>query len=363
MNFPTEYDKIIERIEEINPEKYASSRNYGDGAVSQLSPYISRGVISTKQVFDHIQTLDLPWYKTEKFVQELGWRDYWQQVWIAKGNDIDKDIKNVQHPITNHQVPKAIFDATTGINKVDESIRDLYTHGHMHNHMRMYVAAITCNMAFSHWLEPAKWLFYNLLDGDQASNQLSWQWVSGAFSNKKYVANQDNINKYFHDNQKGTFLDLDYADFEHFETPNTLKETIKPELITPLPDIKKPIIEDKKTLIYNYYNLDPEWYKHDDLQRILLLEPSFFKENPVNKNCINFILELSKNIPNLKIYIGSFNDLNHTINSENIIYKEHPTNRHYKGTEEYRDWLSTISGYYPSFFSFWKKAKKQLRKE
>ena len=80
----------------------------------------------------------------------------------------------------------------------------------MHNHLRMYVASIVCNVAQSHWINPARWMYYYLLDADWASNSLSWQWVAGSNSNKKYFANQDNINKYCLTTQKGTFLDLDY---------------------------------------------------------------------------------------------------------------------------------------------------------
>ncbi|WP_344785850.1 hypothetical protein [Postechiella marina] len=35
-------------------------------------------------------------------------------------------------------------------------------------------------------------------------------------------------------------------------------------------------------------------------------------------------------------------------------------NNHYKGTETPRDWMFNVKGYYPSFFSFWKKCKKEL---
>ena len=48
--FTVDYASILKKIEAINPVKYAHSRNYIDGQVNYLSPYISRGVISTKQV-------------------------------------------------------------------------------------------------------------------------------------------------------------------------------------------------------------------------------------------------------------------------------------------------------------------------
>ena len=45
-----------------------------------------------------------------------------------------------------------------------------------------------------------------------------------------------------------------------------------------------------------------------------------------------------------------------------INYKEHPTNKHYKGKEHKRDWIfEEVEGYYPSFFSYWKKCEKYLK--
>lgn len=232
----------------------------------------------------------------------------------------------------------------------------------MHNHMRMYVASLCCNIAQSHWLLPAKWLYANLLDGDLASNHLSWQWVAGTFSNKKYYANQDNINKYFYTQQKDTFLDVNYSDFNTIKIPQDLSETATLNLTTSLPDFKNPSLKkDKATLIYNYYNLDPTWYQNKNLQRVLLLEPSIFKKNQVTNKCIDFAINLSRNIPNIQIFIGEFEELLNYVNSENIIFKEHPLNNHYVGKQESREWLSSITGYFPSFFSFWKKCKKELQ--
>lgn len=353
---------IERRIKAIDALRYASTRNYVDGAVTYLSPYISRGVISTKQIFQHLLSLELHWSAIEKLVQELAWRDYWQEIWTAKGHAIKSDLKHIQAPIFNHAVPTAILDATTGIDVVDRAIIGLYDTGYMHNHMRMYVASICCNMANSHWLQPAQWMYSHLLDGDLASNHLSWQWVAGAFSNKKYYANQDNINTFFRSSQKGTFLDVDYSEFDQFEVPNDLVKTTPFILKTILPAVERPPLNrNQTTLIYNYYNLDPHWYKDQDFQRVLLLEPSVFSDNPVGQNAIDFALKLSENIPDIKIFVGEFMDLKKEMSIDKIIYKEHPLNSHYSGREESRDSLSSVKGYYPSFFAFWKKCKKEIK--
>ena len=360
--FETTLADIEKKIRAIDPIAYGKTRNFEKGDVTKLSPYISRGVLSTKQVMQHIQSLDIPAYKTEKLLQELAWRDYWQQAWIAKEDAIFSDLKRPQSEVENHEIPTAIVTAKTGIEAVDKAIRELYDTGYMHNHMRMYVAAICCNISKCHWSTPAKWLYSHLLDGDLASNHLSWQWVAGSNANKKYVANQDNINKYFNSKQKDTFLDVEYSAFETLEIPEVLKSTERFSTTTELPILERPVLDaTQKTLIYNYYNLDPYWYKDATIQRVLLLEPSFFEKYPVSQQAIDFVLALSKNIENIQLFVGEFDALNALIPSENLIYKEHPTNKHYSGKEESRTWMFAVKGYYPSFFGFWKKCKKELK--
>ncbi len=360
--FPTSYVEILQRVRNTDPVKYGSTRNYINGAVTHLSPYLSRGIISTKFVLDDILQRGYEPYQIEKFIQELAWRDYWQQVWIAKGTAINEDLKHPQFPVSNNSISKAIVNASTGIEAIDKAIQQFYRTGYLHNHVRMYIASIACNIAQSYWKMPARWMYYHLLDADWASNALSWQWVAGANANKKYVANQENINKYCFTNQKDTFLDVPYETLPLIEIPETLKETEQLELKTPLP-AKKEIVIDKKlpTCIYNFYNLDPVWRKDISANRILLLEPSHFKEYPISQKTIDFIMEIaSENIYNIQIFVGEFKELMSTYNLKTVYYKEHPLNKHYVGIEEPRDWMFEVKGYYPSFFAFWKKCKKEL---
>ena len=72
------------------------------------------------------------------------------------------------------------------------------------------------------------------------------------------------------------------------------------------------------------------------------------------------MLDLSQNIPGIKIYTGEFSELVDDYTLKNCHYKEHPLNSNYKGTEHPRDWMFETSGYYGSFFKFWNKAKKEL---
>ena len=66
-------------------------------------------------------------------------------------------------------------------------------------------------------------------------------------------------------------------------------------------------------------------------------------------------------INNIKIFIGEFSELKKQLRTEQIYFKEHPTNKHYEGTKEEREWIYNVKGYFPSFFSFWKKCKKEIQ--
>ncbi len=359
--FPTDYDAVLNRVATIDPITYGPTRNYLDGAVSYLSPYISRGVISTKFVYLELLKRGFNSGSILKFIQELAWRDYWQQVWVVKENTINQYIKHKQEPVVTYGISKAIRLAETGITAIDSAINDFYQSGYLHNNMRMYIASIACNIGQNHWRHPAQWMYYHLLDADWASNVLSWQWVAGANSNKKYYANQENINTFCYSNQTDTFLDISYDDFKDLEIPKVLTATETLDLVTPLPTVKTIEVDTNlSTYIYNFYNLDPLWEKNQKANRILLFEPSHFKQYPISKKSIDFIIDLSKNIKNIQIYVGEFDQLISNYNLKNIHYKEHPTNKHYYGIEVPRDWMFSVKGYYPSFFAFWKKCKKEI---
>lgn len=360
LDFTTDYQRILEKIDRIDPVKYGQNRNYVDGAVTYLSPYISRGVISTKQVLELLLSKGYQISQMEAFVKELCWRDYFQRV--GQHRDLNQDIKQQQQRVSNHEIPEAIVRATTGISGIDQSIEDLYKTGYMHNHCRMYTASVVCNSAQSHWLAPSKWMYYQLLDGDWASNACSWQWVAGANSTKKYLVNQENINRYTHTNQSGTFLDCSYEALAEMEIPQVLTSTQSLKLETMLP-INKPLEIDKSlpTFIYNYYNLNPVWRSNEKGNRVLLLEPAFFDTYPISEKCMDFMLALVNNIAGIQVFVGSFNELYEQIHLQAVHYKEHPLNLHYSGTEDSRDWISEdVTDYYPSFFAYWKKIEKQL---
>lgn len=358
--FPTNYNQIIERIHQIDAKQYEKTRNYLSGAVTYLSPYISRGVVSLPQIKD-IVVPKFGRYISEKLVQELAWREFFQRVWQHQGDKIFTDLKHPQSNVLHHEVPSQLMKASTGIEGIDQSIQTMYSTGYMHNHARMYTAMLTCNIAKAHWLAPSKWLYYHLLDGDLASNMLSWQWVAGSFSSKQYFANQTNINQYTGSQQRNTYLDCTYEALPDIAVPNELK-CIEPfTLTTILPRTNPPIIDSQLPIyVYNSYNLDPNWHKDQTGNRVLLLEPSHFTAYPISQKVLQFILDLAtQNIPNIQIFVAEFDALKALAPSANFVFKEHPLNTHYTGTQESRHWLfPEVHQFFGSFFSYWKKCER-----
>ncbi len=361
MHFPTDYKSIIERLENIDVINYATTRNFIDGAVTYLSPYISRGVISLPQVKQQVLQ-NFKVYEAEKLLQELAWRQYWQRVWQAVGDKIFTDLKQEQTYTINRKMVAAIENAATGIAAIDESIALLYQTGYMHNHFRMYLASVTCNIGKTHWCQPSQWMYYHLLDGDLASNSLSWQWVAGTFSSKKYYCNQENINTYSNSQQRNTFLDTSYEALPKLALPEVLKEKSNFFPTTPLPGANPlQLKENQPVLIYNSYNLDPVWHLGKNVNRVLLLEPSHFKKYPVSPKVLQFIIDLSKNINGLQLFTGEFETLEQLAKGKNIIFKSHPAFGYYRGTaEEYDSLFPQVTGNFNSFSAYWKKCEKYL---
>jgi deoxyribodipyrimidine photo-lyase len=61
----------------------------------------------------------------------------------------------------------------------------------------MYVASYIVHFRRIKWQAGANWFLQHLLDGDEASNNFSWQWVASTFSNKPYIFNLENVDTYF----------------------------------------------------------------------------------------------------------------------------------------------------------------------
>ncbi|MDC3030054.1 deoxyribodipyrimidine photolyase, partial [Flavobacteriales bacterium] len=68
-----------------------------------------------------------------------------------------------------------------------------------------------------------------------------------------------------------------------------------------------------------------------------------------------------KNVNDIQLYVGEFRELKKITKESHIHYIEHPLNQCYEGTEENRDWIFPVKGYFTSFFKYWKTCKKYMK--
>ena len=190
-------DAARERIAAVQPAAYARTRNALDGAVSGLSPYITHGFVTLADVLAGVAARHALGVQ-HKFVFELGWRAWFRHVWQHRGDAILQSLHPgpVPDDAYTRELPADVREGRTGVPVVDQTVHSLYATGTLHNHARLWLASYLVHLRKVHWRCGADWLYGHLLDGDLASNHLSWQWVAGTGSRKPYLFNADNVARY-----------------------------------------------------------------------------------------------------------------------------------------------------------------------
>ena len=344
----------------INAANYERQRNYLGGSTN-LSEYITRGVISLPYVRDLLLVNNTA-SAAYKLINELAWREYWHLVWQVRGKDIFEYIKPLR-TVVRPGIPLAVIEADTGIKALDNGIRQLQQTGYIHNHMRMWLAGLICNVAHCDWRIGADWMHSNLIDGDYASNHLSWQWVAGSYTGKAYLPQQDNINTYTRSIQHGTYLDQPYELIADMATPDQLRElvTVAPKFSSTLPSSTITISElasASEILLYSPWTLDPQWHPESSALRLLLIDTDMFESGQFSQNVIDSIIWFSTQIQGMHIICAPVNGLASL--STRIIRKYYAGISEWPGQVETADLLypQVPAKFYPSFSSFWKQAQK-----
>ena len=209
--------EALTRIAAVHPSDYARTRNALDGAVTGLSPYITHGFVDLREVAEGVAA-NHRLEPQHRFMLELGWREFFRHVWQHQGEAIFTSLHPGPLPDGAYscELPADVREGRTGLPVIDTAVRTLYATGYLHNHARLWLASYLVHLRRVHWRAGADWLYAHLLDGDLASNHLSWQWVAGTGSSKPYLFNADNVARFapaeWH--SPGTVLDTSYDALE-----------------------------------------------------------------------------------------------------------------------------------------------------
>ena len=232
--FPPTLEAAQSRLDHINPRDYAHTRNALDGAVTHLSPYLTHGFLSVPDVASvmyHQHRLGVQ----HKLIYELGWREYFQHMHHHLGDGIGQSLREGVLPESEYstELPEDVRHGCTRVPVIDNAIRMLYTTGYLHNHARLWLASYIVHLRKAHWRVAADWMYSHLLDGDLASNYLSWQWVAATGSSKPYLFNADTVEKFAPEvwHSRGTSIDVSYELMEILATSQaTVAQVRKNEL-------------------------------------------------------------------------------------------------------------------------------------
>ncbi|MCJ2049348.1 FAD-binding domain-containing protein [Methylobacterium sp. J-070] len=202
---------------------YGASRNTdrgpdGPATTSALSPYLRRRLLTEAEVAA-AATAALGAAAAEPFVSEVFWRTYFKghlethpDAWTRYRAELaDQRARLDAEPGLRRTYEKAVA-GETGIDGFDDWARELAETGWLHNHARMWFASIWIFTLRLPWPLGADVFLRHLIDGDPASNTLSWRWVAGLHTRgKPYRARRDNIRRYTEGRHDPGGLDEDAA--------------------------------------------------------------------------------------------------------------------------------------------------------
>ena len=213
MIFETTRDGALKKLDNFIENEiinYNSKRNFDFGPkerknVSCLSPYITHRLITEYETVERVLK-KRPYQKVEKYVQEIFWRVYWKgwlelrpKVWT----DFTEDLKNIKD---DEKIQQAV-NGKTQIACFNDWVNEIKEFNYLHNHTRMWFASIWIFTLKLPWQKGAEFFLKYLLDGDAASNTLSWRWVAGLQTKgKNYSAQSWNIEKFTNNKYKNIRL-------------------------------------------------------------------------------------------------------------------------------------------------------------
>jgi hypothetical protein len=273
MNFEASRAKALDKLNyfvENNLSEYSKLRNFDFGPenrsnISCLSPYITHGIISEKEVIEK-SLGKFSFSKNEKFIQEVLWRTYWKG-WLELRPNVWSDylmeLNKIKEEFKNNQSYLNAIQGKTNIECFNAWINELKENNYLHNHTRMWFASIWIFTLELPWQLGAEFFMQHLYDGDAASNTLGWRWVAGVQTQgKHYLASEWNIKKF----TNNRFNNIKLNENAPPKVSQRTYPIIKKDFINPQN------IEDKNLLIFeNNLSFEITDFQNNKLNKIYLI--------------------------------------------------------------------------------------------
>tara|TARA_B100002051_G_scaffold273891_1_gene313686 strand:- start:2939 stop:4078 length:1140 start_codon:yes stop_codon:yes gene_type:complete len=290
MNFKNSREGALAELNSFTDNEisnYSRDRNFDYGPenrknVSMLSPYITHRLITEYEVVKKVLR-KFPYQKVEKYIQEIFWRIYWKG-WLELRPDVWSDFLDDLKKINEDKNYLQAINGETEIECFNDWVRELKKYNYLHNHTRMWFASIWIFSLKLPWQKGAEFFMRYLLDGDAASNTLSWRWVAGLQTKgKHYLAQSWNIKK---------FTNEKYNNIKLNENVMPIVEN-KDYKLSKINIAKRNVPSD--TLIFFENDLSIENYKLHDYKRIFfILLNNNQRQIKIDEKVLKFKMEVMK---------------------------------------------------------------------
>ncbi|MEL7026829.1 MAG: cryptochrome/photolyase family protein [Pseudomonadota bacterium] len=146
--YPTSHEDAAQWLEGFLTHRLNRFGDFEDAIVegegwlwhSVLTPVLNIGLLTPRQVLDatlaHADRYDVPLNSVEGFVRQIiGWREFMR----ATYTDLGVKMRTTNHWQHNRKMPQGFYDATTGIDPIDDVIGRILETGYCHHIERLMV--------------------------------------------------------------------------------------------------------------------------------------------------------------------------------------------------------------------------------
>ena len=184
------------------------------GPHSVISPLMNAGLITPKEVIDHVleayeKDSDIPLASVEGFIRQvMGWREFVRGIY--QNYSEEEESKNFfKH---ERKLTKAWYEGTTGLPPVDDAIKKAQDFGYCHHIERLMVLSNVMLLSEVHPQEAHSWfmeMFVDSADWVMGPNVYGMGQFSdgGIFATKPYISGSNYILK-MSDYKKGDWCDV-----------------------------------------------------------------------------------------------------------------------------------------------------------
>lgn len=158
-------------------KKYTEQRDFpAITGTSRLGLHLRFGTLSARKLLAYALE------RNQTFVNELIWRDFYQQILWHFPHVATQSFRK-EYDLIEWQNDESLFqkwcEGMTGYPLVDAGMRELNETGFMHNRVRMLVASFLTKHLLIDWRWGEAYFAEKLLDYDLAANNGGWQWAAG----------------------------------------------------------------------------------------------------------------------------------------------------------------------------------------